>query len=161
MSISTLASQLQCTTHAMLGQCEERQIGDKMHAIDLRIMRLETLADRAVMVEEKRGIMEKIKNLENTHDELESRYEDLGMGVTNFLTGPIQAALPPPQIPHGLSSPSMLPPPPPTPASPTHQQNNVLPPTPTATLSKSWKQSDSSADQASPTKKPCMSPPTA
>jgi hypothetical protein len=93
-------------------------------------------------------------------DKLELRYKDLGTGITNVLTGPVQAALSPPQVPPGLSSPSMPPPPPPTPVTPARQQNNVLPPNPTATPSKSGKQLDSSVDQASPTKKLCMSPTT-
>ena len=156
-SVSTLMSQLQCTTHAMLGQQEERQIGDKMHAVDLRIMRLKMLADRAVTIEEKQGIMEKIKNLEIMHEEYEAHYEDLGTGITNVLTGPVQAALPPPQVPPGLLSPSMPPPPPPTLATPACQWNNILPPTPTATASKSGKKLDSSVNQVSPTKTLCMS----
>src|ERR1700736_4626892 len=87
-SVSTLASQLQCTTHAMLGQREERQIGDKIHAIDMRIMRLESMADRAVTAEEKQTFIEKITGLERTQEELNLCYNDLGTGITNILTGP-------------------------------------------------------------------------
>ena len=55
-SVSTIVSQLQCTTHAMLSQHEERQLGGKIHTIDMRIMRVESMANRVVTAEKKTGL---------------------------------------------------------------------------------------------------------
>ena len=159
--IPTLMSQLQCMTHAMLGQCEERQLGDKIYMIDMRIMRLESMANRAVTAEEKQAFKEKIMNIENTQDELNLCYDNLSTGITNILTGPLQAALPPLQIPPGLMNDSMPPSSPSTmPITPKLQNDNFLPPTPVMTPSKNVKHMNLSTNQASPLKKPCMSPTT-
>ena len=119
------------------------------------------MANRAVTAEEKQAFKEKIMNIENTQDELNLCYDNLSTGITNILTGPLQAALPPLQIPPGLMNDSMPPPSPSTmPITPKLQNDNFLPPTPVMTPSKNVKHMNLSTNQASPPKKPCMSPTT-
>jgi hypothetical protein len=154
-SLSTLHSQLQNTTHAMLGQREEKMISDKAHAIDMRLFDLEMLMDKAWTNEERDSILVKMKHLEETRGHLRSEYENIGVGITNILTGPTRLALPPPAVPPGLIKPSMPPPPPPpTPSTPTTHRNNISPPTPAPTPTMSnCKRGEPSVEEPSPTKR--------
>jgi hypothetical protein len=117
--LSTLLSQLQNMTHAMLGQREEKMISDKAHVINMCLFDLESRLDRAQMDEDKNLILSKIKQLGEMCEWLHDEYETIGTGITNMLTGPIKVALPAPSAPLGLTNASMLPPPPPTPLTPT------------------------------------------
>ena len=89
-------------------------------------------------------------------ERLRDEYENVGVGITNMLTGLTHMALPAPPAPPGLSSPSMPPPPPPppTPSTPTTHRNNIQPPTPAPTpLAKSGKRVEPMAAEPSPNKR--------
>src|SRR6202050_2193175 len=77
-TLSTLHSQLQNTTHAMLGQREEKMISDKAHAINMRLFDLERMMDRAKTDEERSSIALKVKQLEDTREHLRGEYENIG-----------------------------------------------------------------------------------
>ena len=131
--LSTLHSQLQNTTHAMLGQREEKMILDKAHAIDMRLFNLERMFDKAQTNEDRSSISAKIKHLEEAHEHLRGNYENIGTGITNMLTRPMYAALPAPPVPPGLSHPNMPPPSLPNPSTPISHRNNIVLPTPAPT----------------------------
>jgi len=131
--LSTLHSQLQNTTHAMLGQREEKMILDKAHAIDMRLFNLERMFDKAQTNEDRSSISAKIKHLEEAHEHLRGNYENIGTGITNMLTRPMHAALPAPPVPPGLSHPNMPPPSLPNPSTPISHRNNIVLPTPAPT----------------------------
>ena len=96
-----------------------------------------------------------MKQLEDVRERLRGEYENIGIGITNVLTGPMQAALPPPAAPPGLMNPSMPPPPPSaTPATPTTHRNNVSPPTPAPTpIATNGKRAEPVVEEPSPTKR--------
>jgi hypothetical protein len=153
-TLSTLHSQLQNTTHTMLGQREEKMISEKAHAIDMRLFDLERMLDRAHTDEERSPIIAKMKHLQETREQIRLEYENIGAGITNILTGPLQAALPAPIAPPGLPKPMMPPPPPPVPSTPTAHRNNVVPPTPAPTpVANNGKRMEVTIDDPSPTKR--------
>src|ERR1700676_3292429 len=78
-TLSTLHSQLQNMTHAMLGQREEKMISDKAHAIDMRMFDLERLMDRAQTDEDRQSISAKMSYLEKTRQRLRDEYENIGI----------------------------------------------------------------------------------
>jgi hypothetical protein len=131
-TLSTLHTQLQNTMHAMLGQKEEKMLSDKAHAIDMWIIDLKRMLNKAQTNEDKISISAKIKHLEETREHLRCEYENIGYDIMNMLTGPICTALPAPRVPPGLPTPSMPPPSLPNPSTPTHH-NNIVPPTPAPT----------------------------
>jgi len=98
----------------MLSQREEKMISDKTHAIDMCMFDLERMMDRAQTDEDRQSITMKMKQLAETRERLRDEYENVGVGITNMLTGPMHMALPAPPVPPGLSRPSM----PPLPSSP-------------------------------------------
>jgi hypothetical protein len=108
-TLSTLHSQLQNTTNAMLGQREEKMISDKAHVIDMRLFDLERMFDKAQTNEDKSLISTKIKHLEEACKHLHGDYETIGTSITNMLTGPMHIALPAPPVPPGLSNSTMPP----------------------------------------------------
>jgi hypothetical protein len=153
-TLSTLHSQLQNTTHAMLGQREEKMISDKAHAIDMRLFDLERMLDRACTDDERSPIIAKMKHLQEAREQIRLEYENIGAGITNILTGPLQAALPAPTAPPGLPNPMMLPPPPPPPSTPTAHRNNIVPPTPAPTpVTNNAKHTEVTVDDPSPSKR--------
>jgi hypothetical protein len=154
-TLTTLHSELQNTTHAMLSQREEKMISDKAHAIDMRMFDLERMMDRAQTDEDRQAISVKMKCLGEIRERLRGEYENIGVGITNILTGPTQAALPAP-VPPGLTNPSMPPHPPlpPTPSTPTTHRNNIQPLTPAPTpLASNGKRAEPMAEEPSPTKR--------
>jgi hypothetical protein len=153
-TLSTLHSQLQNTTHAMLGQREEKMISDKTHTIEMRLFDQERMLDRAQTDEERNSTRAKIRQLEETREHLRGDYESIGVGITNILTAPLQTALPAPPTPPGLLNPDMPPPPPPTPATPTTHRNNIQPPTPAPTpVTNNGRRAEPSVEESSPTKR--------
>jgi hypothetical protein len=130
----------------MLGQREGKMIGDKVHAIKMRIMDLERLHNRAVTVEERHRYTEKIKCLETLCKQLRCNYKTISSGITSILSGLIQAVIPPP-APLGITHLNM--PPPPQPPTPTSPHNTHLPITPITTPSNNSKGTDSTEDNTS------------
>jgi hypothetical protein len=129
-------------------------ISDKVHAIEMRMFDLERMLDKAKTDEDRNTILAKIKHMEDTRERLCDEYENIDIGITNILTGPMKAALAPPSAPPGIICPSMPPPLPPTPLTPAMHHTNVPPPTPTPTpLVSNGKHPDPSVDDSSPTKR--------
>jgi hypothetical protein len=172
-TLSTLHTQLQNTTHAMLGQREEKMMSDKAHAIDMQILDLKRMLDKAQTNEDKASISMKMKHLEETRECIQCEYESIGTSITNMLTGPICSALPAPRVPPGpicnvppaprvppgLPIPSMPPPPTPNPSTP--HRNNIVPPTPAPTpIANSGKRSEPLTGEQSPTKRVKVTSPT-
>src|SRR5882762_3881090 len=76
-TLSTLHSQLQNTTHTMLGQRKEKMISDKAHTIDMRLFDLERMFDKAQTNEDRSSISAKIKHLEEARERLRGDYKTL------------------------------------------------------------------------------------
>jgi hypothetical protein len=105
------------------------------------------------MDKDRQSISVKMKQLAGTRRD---KYENVGVGITNMLTGPTHMALPAPPAPSGLSRSSMPPPPPPppTPSTPTSNCNNIPRPTPAPTpITRNGKHTEPMAEELSANKR--------
>src|ERR1700720_932089 len=112
------------------------------------------MLDRVHTEEEKSHITAKMKHLQETREHIHNEYENIGAGITNILTGPVQAVLPAPIIPPGLPNLMMPLPLPPTASTPTAHRYRVVPPTPAPTpVGNDGKCMELTTEDPSPTKR--------